>query len=70
MKQTAWLSSDLDSRLDAPKPEGSAGQLRQLEGFVRLLGLGIRTLDLNHMTSLTQDEQPVFILGKNIEKVN
>lgn len=62
-------SPDLDSRFDAPEPESSAGYFRQLEGFGRLVGLWIRTLNLDHMTILTQDEQPVFTLCKII-KIN
>lgn len=60
--------TDLDSRFDAPEPERSAGQFRQLEGFVWLLGLWIRTVHLDHVTALTQDEQPVFTLCKISKK--
>lgn len=64
------LSKDLDLRFDAPEPEGPAGQLRQVECFGWLLGLGVGTLHFKHMTGLTQDEQAVVTLGSNTEGIN
>lgn len=55
---------NLNLRFDAPEPERSSGQLVQLEGFGRLLSLRIRTLHLNYIAVLTQDQQPVFTLAE------
>lgn len=66
--QPANARTDLNSWFDALEPKRSARQPRQLEGFGRLVGLWIGTVHLDHVTTLTQDEQPVFTLGKIVNE--
>ncbi len=62
-------SPDLDLRFNASERETSPGQFRQMETFVQLLGLWIRTLHLDHMAGLAEDEQSVFTLRKIIKEI-
>lgn len=55
----------LNLRFDAPEPENSTGQIKQPEGFGWLWGIQVGTGHLHNVTTLTQDEKPIFSLRES-----
>lgn len=56
----------LNLRLDAPEPEKPGWQLRHQVGFGWLWGIQVWRRHLHNVTTLTQDEKPVFTLCESI----